>query len=365
VSKRALLGVGLALSSDGTTLVAGAPWSKGPTGAGGAYVFHASSEDAWASTSTPTATLSNAGQAGDDVRAGFAVAISGDGTTALVSDAGNPSGGGAYLYHASAEDAWMSSSTPTAILSDENNNAAPGLGAALVLSDDGTLALLGAPFFGVSETGFVDVFHSSGEASWTSTSTPTATLTNSGGSADLLGFTVSVSTDGATALVTAPGAHSFRGAAYVFRASGEGAWASSSTPTATLTDSGGHPTDYLGIGAALSADGATALVGAPGVDKYTGAVDVFHVSDVSSWATSSTPNASVTVKALAACVVPKLKGLKLFFAKYALAVGRCELGKVTKIQAKTKKGRGRVLSQSKKPGKRLAIGAKIAVKVGR
>ena len=89
------------------------------------------------------------------------------------------------------------------------------------------------------------------------------------------------------------------------------------------------------------------------------------MSDESSWASSSTPGAILTDKALAACVVPKLKGLKLAAAKTALGAGRCRLGKVAKVHSRTKKGRGRVFSQSKKAGRRLAIGAKVSIKVGK
>jgi hypothetical protein len=209
------------------------------------------------------------------------------------------------------------------------------------------------------------MFHSSGEAAWTSTTTPTATLTKAGGHADdVFGEYLAISTDGTTALVLAPGVSSNRGAGYIFQASGEGAWTTSSAPAATLTDSGGHFKDRLGLGV-FSNDGATALLGAPGVNKQTGAAEVFHVANESSWATSSAPNAILTNTALAACVVPKLKGMKLSAAKTALAAGRCSLGKVTKIHSHAKKSHGRVLSQSKKPGKRLAIGAKVSVRVGK
>jgi hypothetical protein len=353
-----LFGISLGLSSDGTTLVAGVPFYQNLSG--GAVVFHAASEAGWASTSIPTAILTNADQSEDDGAVGFAVAISGDGTTALVSDAGNPNGGGALLYHASAEDAWATSSTPTAILSDSNIPEGYELGSAVALSGDGTVALLGA--YGVnSKTGAVDVFHSSG--AWTSTSTPTATLTAAGGSSNSeFGVNVVLSTDGKTALVLADGVAAFRGAAYIFHVSDEGAWASSSTPTATLTKTGAHARDFLGIGV-LSADGATALVGAPGVRKNTGAAYVFHASDASSWASSSAPNATLTNDALAHCVVPKLKGLRLPVAKFALAVGRCNLGRVTKVHVAHKKGR--VLAQNRKAGRRLAIGAKVGVRVGK
>ena len=174
---------------------------------------------------------------------------------------------------------------------------------------------------------------------------------------------MAVSGDGTTVLVLASAVNAKRGAAYIFRASSEAAWASSSTPSAILTNAGAHAGDFLGFPAVLSPDGATALMGAYGVRSGTGAAYVFHVADESSWATSSTPNASLTNDALAACVVPKLKGLKLAAAKHALAVGRCNLGRVTKVHSAHRKGR--VLSQSRKAGTRLAINAKVNVRVGR
>jgi hypothetical protein len=179
------------------------------------------------------------------------------------------------------------------------------------------------------------------------------------------GASVALSSDGTAALVTAPGVNSKRGAAYIFGAPSEGAWVSSSAPTATLTDAGSRLNGLLGVGSSLSADGATALLGAPGYDLNTGATDVFHASDANSWTTSSTPNAILTDKALAACVVPKLKGLKVAVARKALAIGRCRLGKATRVHSKTKQEHGRVLSQSKKPGKRLAISTRVAVSVGK
>jgi hypothetical protein len=365
VNHGTFVGISLALSPDGTTLVTGAPFYNALEG--GAYVFHVASESAWTSSVAPVAVLSYTGESSDDANVGAAVALSADGTTALLSDDGNPAGGGAFLYHVSAANAWATSTTPTAILSDSSSGVHDDLGGTVALSSDGTLALLGAPGAD-SNAGAADVYYSSAEAAWASTSTPTATLLPPAGGAhgDHFGGKVAVSNDGMTALVTASGVKSSRGASYVFQASGEGAWASSSTPTATLTNSGSHPKDGLVYASAtLSLDAATALVGAPGVKQGTGAVDVFHVPDASSWATTSAPKAILTDKALAACVVPKLKGLKLADARFALAVGRCRIGKVTKVPAKTKKARGRVFSQSKKAGKRLAIGAKVSVKVGK
>jgi hypothetical protein len=246
------------------------------------------------------------------------------------------------------------------ILSDSNSVKDDGLGGALALSGDGTLAILGAP--GVnSSTGAVDVFHSAG--AWSSTSTPTATLTVTGGATgDGFGANLAVSSDGTTALVLAPNANAARGAAYIYHALSEGVWTLSATPLATLTNSGAHPKDTLGIGV-LSADGATALVGAPGVRMGTGSAYVFHVLTSSAWLANATPKATLTDDALAACVVPKLKGLRLSAAKSALADERCKLGKVKRVHSTHKKGR--VLSQSRKAGTRLAINAKVNVRVGK
>jgi hypothetical protein len=179
-----------------------------------------------------------------------------------------------------------------------------------------------------------------------------------------LGGELAVSTDGTTLLVAAPFAGGTqRGAAYVFRASNENAWASSSAPAATLTASGGHAYDNLGAGVGLSADGTTVLGGALGARWGTGEADVFHVSDASSWVSSANPTATLTDSALAACVVPKLTGLTVHAAKSALAAASCRLGKVKRVHAKGKKGR--IVSQSRPRGSRLAVGAKVSVKVGK
>src|SRR5213595_3085344 len=48
---------------------------------------------------------------------------------------------------------------------------------------------------------------------------------------------------------------------------------------------------YFGWSVALSADGTTALVGAPGVGGNRGAAYVFHASDAGSWSSAATPTA--------------------------------------------------------------------------
>ena len=77
------------------------------------------------------------------------------------------------------------------------------------------------------------------------------------------GMSVALSSDGNTALVGAPleqvGANGYQGAAYVFTRSG-GIW----SQQARITDANGATADNLGYAVSLSSDGNTALIGIPG-----------------------------------------------------------------------------------------------------
>lgn len=358
------LGIGgMAVSTDGTTLIVGAPYYN--EDAGGAYVFQVASEDAWVTSSSPTAVLTVPNESRADEYVGGSVALSGDGTTALLGDAGNPDSstttGGAYVYHVAAEDAWTSSTAPAGRLSD----AAGGLqylGFTLALSGDGTVAVVGAE-------GAVDVFHTASAATWAATATPTATLT--GGAADHLFGGVAASTDGTTVLatgiqVTQPSSNypRWRAASYVFHVADEGAWASSSAATATLIDASippGHNSFGYGV---LSGDGATVLTGDAARHFETGVADVFHAPDAASWASSSAPTAVLTNAALARCVVPRLKGLTVPKAKKKLKERSCRLGRITKVSG-PKNERRHVVTQTQRPGWRLPVGAKVAVAIGK
>jgi hypothetical protein len=65
------------------------------------------------------------------------------------------------------------------------------------------------------------------------------------------------------------------------------------------------------------------------------------------------------------CVVPKLKGLPLSFAKRLLSAANCALGKVPKKKAKKRGQVGKVLAQKTRAGSVRAKGTKVAVTVGR
>lgn len=356
----------LAASSDGTTVVVSDPLYNDY--AGGAVVYHVSGESAWASTSTPTAILSNAAEPRSDAYAGATVAISSDGTTVLLSDfASKKHAGGAYLFRATSEASWLSSSAPTAILSNASGAANDLLGAGLALSADATTAFLGAPGVNGSR-GAVDVFHVADAGSWASSSAPAAILTKGGGAAkSYFGEFVAVSSDGATVMAAASGAHKSAGAVDIFHVSDESAWTTSGAPTAVLTDSVGVSGDTFGSrSVSIAPDGATAIIGANGTNWSTGKADVFHVADSGSWVTTSAPAARLTNSALPKplCVVPRLLGDHRADLAFDLDLANCKLGKV-KVVHSTKKHRKRVFWQSLRHGRHLPPGTKISVRIGK
>jgi hypothetical protein len=77
------------------------------------------------------------------------------------------------------------------------------------------------------------------------------------------------------------------------------------------------------------------------------------------------PEVTETVSAFALphCVVPKLKGLTLTAAKRALKAHACSLGRVGHSFSPVQKGR--VISETPKPGKRLQYGAKVSLIVSK
>ncbi len=131
------LGASVALSADGQVALIGAPAAAG----GGAAYLYVESGGTW--PSTPTATFT--GQPGSQGEIGTAVALSANGEVALVGAPGGgsaPSNDGAAYLYVEAAGTWPS--TPTATFA-----GAPGssgkLGSAVALSADGTVALVGAP----------------------------------------------------------------------------------------------------------------------------------------------------------------------------------------------------------------------------
>ncbi len=231
-------GQSVALSSDGNTALIGAPFD----GSGGA---------AWVFTRSGTMWIQQGGEltGAEEVGSGGfgeAVALSGDGNTALVGGLRDNENAGAAWFFTRADSTW---SPQGGKLSGSASNAHFGRDVALS-GGSGNTALIGGP-----ESAFVYTREGS---SWAQQ----AKLT--GAEADFIsnfGSAVALSSSGNTALVGANNdPDEGLGAAYVFQRTGS-SW---SQEGGKLTGSGEPAVGYFGESVALSSNGQFAVVGAPG-----------------------------------------------------------------------------------------------------
>jgi hypothetical protein len=256
-------GGSVAVSADGATALVGAALDEDPNGdeAGSAYVFAREDGD-WRRT---TKLVPDGGDHGDNF--GESVAVSSDGTTALIGsvfdeDPNGDNAGSAYVF-AREGGAWRQ----TAKLATDDGDPGDYFGRSVAVSGDGSTALVGADNDedpnGMNEddrysgAGSAYVFVREGGA-WRQIA---KLAPDDGDSYDLFGRSVAVSSDGTTVLVGAvldedPNGE-YAGSAYVFAREG-GAW----RQTAKLAPDDGDPGDYFGGSVAVSSDGSTALVGA-------------------------------------------------------------------------------------------------------
>ena len=275
------LGEAIAISGDGSTVVAGAS-HNGTGDRGAAYVF-VRPAGGW-STITQTARLTASDGANNDYLGG-AVAISAEGGTVVAGASFNAAGGsrrGATYVFVRPAGGWANTTSATKLTASDGANY-DELGSVVAISADGDTIVAGAPIPGAAYT-FVRP-----AGGWIS-ATETARLTASdGASIDNFGSAVATSADGSTIVAGAPdndAGGSSRGAAYVFIRP-TGGWANT-IETAKFTANDGADYDYLGRAVAISADGSTIVAGAPDNDaggSSRGAAYVF-VQPVGGWATT-------------------------------------------------------------------------------
>jgi hypothetical protein len=330
-------GSGVALSSDGTTALVG--------DLGGADVFHVATADSWRDNSKPAATLVADAVGPEAGGLGIAVALSADGTTALIGATSlDTFVGAAYVFRAAAPDAWIASATPDAVLTDGAIGLfGDGFGGAVALSPSGLTALIGAPGFAFGPSGAAYMFQVRSPDAWASTADPdTVAGQHSRASGDVPGWSVALSGEG-TALVGAPSVLGGGGAAHVLHGGeSEQSWAISALHDAKLTDAAGRPGDLFGASVGLSAGGTTALV------SSVRATFVFTESDS---------------RGATRCYVPYVEGKALHAARRRIESTHCRVGKVTRVRT-SRSRRNHVITQTPKPGERLTKGAAIDLSVG-
>jgi hypothetical protein len=255
-------GASVAVSADGNTALVGDPSATSVPGA--AWVFTRSG-----TTWTRGQVLTGDSEVGEG-RFGKSVALSSDGTTALI---GNPS---ASFQHGEASVFVLSGGTWTrqAALVDVENRFAH-FGRSVALSGDGNTALVGGPADS-NYAGAAWTFTRSG-ATWAQQ--PRKLTGENEVGAGHFGKSVALSADGETALVGAQDDNEERGAVWTFTRSGAAAF---TEPGAKMEPAAELGEGHFGSSLALSADGSLALIGVPRAAAGLGSVAVLERSG-STW----------------------------------------------------------------------------------
>jgi hypothetical protein len=280
----------LSISSDGSVVVVGAPDTQVGANAeqGVAYVFQRP-PGGWSGALGPSATLkSSGGSEGDQF--GSSVAVSPDGTTAVIGvpqDGGGTGDGQVNVYVRGSS--WASSSTPSALLTD---SSLPGgeLGSAVGIG--GTTIAATAPNAN-GATGQTDVFVKSG-SSWQSASTPAAELEPDGSTSDDdFGHDLAISSSGSLIAVGAPNRGQSQGAVYVYQLSAP-AWEGHVSQSATLLGPNGTASGTGGAlaisGTAVLAGASFATID----NQATAGAGYVYAEPASGWQNTSTPDATMS-----------------------------------------------------------------------
>jgi hypothetical protein len=264
-----LSGYAVALSGDGTTLAIGAPFNDGgDSSVGHVRVYTLKNGTAW---------LQQGGDidgeaAGDE--SGYAVALSGDGTTLAIGapfNDGNDSSAGHVRVYSWNGSAWGQQGGDI-----DGEAAGDRSGAAVALSADGKTLAVGAPGEdngNDDNVGHVRVYTWNG-AAWGQQGGDI----NGEAAGDYSGNAVALSADGKTLAISAPyndnGNGDGAGHVRVYTLNNGGAWVQRGGDI-----DGEAAGDYSGFAVALSADGKTLAIGAPrndnGNDDRAGHVRVY------------------------------------------------------------------------------------------
>jgi len=260
-------GAGVALSGEGNAALIGAPRDNSDTGS--VWTLTRTS-GAWSEGVT---TLTGSPEEEGAGFFGSSVAISADGTTALVGAEGDSSNKGAGWVFIQGAGGWTQQGPK---LTGIGESGASELGSSAALSQHGGVALLGGPQDD-SAVGSVWAFARSG-TTWSQTGGKLSPSDPS--EASRFGHTVALSASGDKALVGGPfDGKGHPGAAWVFAPFGTG-WSQLGHKT-TVTESTEGSVSY-GLG--LSADGDTVVLGGPEQNKVEGAA----------WALVDPPSTPVT-----------------------------------------------------------------------
>ncbi len=263
------LGKSVSISSDGSLIAAGAPGraSSAIDPNVGAVLVFARPAMHWTNQAAPQATLTHGlGRTGDQL--GFSVALSGNGTTVVAGapffgNAGSnlPFLGEAWVFQ-QPPGGFVDNTNPNAVLLAPNSQPNDFFAEAVAISDDAKTIVAGAT--GVANGRGAAFVYTSPTGIWTSAPAASATLMSSDGQQEGVGR--SVATDGRVVVVgpftVAIGGNMGQGAAYVF-VEPAGGWASE-TETQRLVAGDGQAGD--GLGGTVGISNGTVVASASGTD---------------------------------------------------------------------------------------------------
>jgi FG-GAP repeat protein len=264
-------GAAVSLSEDGNTALVGGPYDDGETGA--AWVF-TRTDGVWSQEGEKLTGMDIAGHP----RFGVSVALSADGNTAVIggpADDGGPGAGvGAAWVFTRSGGVW-SQQGPKLVGTAAIGGALQG--ASVAISGDGGTVLVGG-FMDNAGAGAAWVFTRSG-AEWTQQGGKLVG-TGAAGEYSSQGASVSLSSDGNTAIIGGPTDDRYVGAAWVFTGA-SGVWTQDGEK---LVGTGAAGIAYQGNSVALSGNGSIAIVGGPQDDgpRSIGATWVYERAD-SGW----------------------------------------------------------------------------------
>ncbi len=239
-----------------------------------------------------------ASDAADGDEFGRAVSFSADGSLALVgareNEVGDDDTGSAYVFTKDGTGTW----TQQAKLFASDGEEGDQFGHAVSVSDDGSVALIGALGYDVSidgsdeEVGAAYIFMRDESGSWVEEAIIPAPNPEQN---DEFGNAVSISGDGTTALVgnweDGTGTNQ-SGSAYVFTDDGTGTW----SQQARLLSSDGAVGDQFGSAVSISSNGSVALIGAREDEvqgeSTQGSAYIFTADGSGTWAQQSKLTAS-------------------------------------------------------------------------
>jgi FG-GAP repeat len=247
-------GQSVALSGDGNTAIVGGPSDNFHVGAAWVYTR---SNGVWTQQGGKLV-----GTGANGASQGYAVALSGDGNTAIV---GGPFGnavGAAWVFIRSG-GVWTQQGSKLV------GTGGTGQGYSVALSADGNTAMVGGPEDG-NGAGAAWLYTRSNGV-WTQQGSKLVANDAIGNAGQ--GRSVSLSADGNTAIVGGPVDNNFTGAAWVYTRS-NGVWTQQGNKLVGTGAAGPYGASQ-GISVALSGDGNTAIVGGYFDNGYAGAAWVF------------------------------------------------------------------------------------------